>query len=32
MGHLIELLSDELFSEQDRENFSRKAYFLLGQT
>lgn len=32
MGHLIELLSDELFSEQDRENFSRKAYFVLGQT
>jgi hypothetical protein len=32
MNHLIALLSEELFTEQDRENFSRKAYFLLGQT
>jgi hypothetical protein len=30
MDHLIELLSDELFTEQDRERFSQKAYFLLG--
>jgi len=32
IDHLIALLSEELFTEQDRENFSRKAYFLLGQT
>ena len=32
IDHLIELLSDELFSDNDRENFSQKAYFLLGQS
>ena len=31
MDHLIQLLSDELFTEKDREEFGQKAYFLLGQ-
>jgi len=31
IDHLIELLSEELFTDIDRENFSQKAYFLLSQ-
>ncbi len=31
IDHLIELLSEELFSDKDRMEFSHKAYFLLGQ-
>lgn len=31
IDHLIELLSEELFSDKDREAFSQKAYFLLSQ-
>lgn len=30
MNHLIELLSEELFSDKEREEFSQKAYFLLS--
>ena len=32
IDHLIELLSEELFSDKDRMEFSHKAYFLLGQS
>jgi hypothetical protein len=31
IDHLIQLLSDELFSDKDRTEFAHKAYFLLGQ-
>ncbi len=31
IDHLIELLSNELFTDADRANFSQKAYFLLSQ-
>ena len=31
MDHLIKLLAEELFSDQERDEFSQKAYFLLNQ-
>lgn len=31
MDHLIELLSEELFSDRDRAEFTNKAYFMLAQ-
>ena len=32
MDHLITLLSEELYSDKEREEFSQKAYFLLSQS
>ncbi|MCP3953487.1 MAG: hypothetical protein GY697_14910 [Desulfobacterales bacterium] len=32
MDHLISLLSEELYSDKERDEFSQKAYFLLSQS
>ncbi|MCP3951450.1 MAG: hypothetical protein GY697_04435 [Desulfobacterales bacterium] len=32
MDHLISLLSEELYSDKERDEFSQKAYFLLNQS